>query len=67
LLELAGGDRRMTRPQQAGAGRGGTASRRPAAGGAVEVEDRALPDLGVLLGLLAGGLGLLEHGEHALA
>ena len=32
-----------------------------------EVEDRSLADQRVLLGLLAGGLGLLEHREHALA
>src|SRR4051794_19125669 len=32
-----------------------------------EVEDRALPDLRVLLGLLAGRLGLLQHRQHALA
>ena len=32
-----------------------------------EVEDRALTDLRVLLGLLARGLRLLEHREHALA
>ena len=32
-----------------------------------EIEDRALADLGVELGLLAGRLRLLEHAEHALA
>ena len=51
----------MARSQQSSAG---------AAGGFVaseHVEDRALADLGVLLGLLAGALGLLEDGEHALA
>src|ERR1700704_5090752 len=32
-----------------------------------QVEDRALTDQGVLLGLLSGALRLLEHRQHALA
>ena len=35
--------------------------------GGAEVEDRALADERVLLGLLAGRLGLLEHRQHPLA
>src|SRR6202011_5069806 len=31
------------------------------------VEDRRLPDQGVLLSLLTGALSVIEHGEHALA
>ncbi len=37
----------------------------PAAAPVEAVEDRALADLEVLLDLLAGALGLLEHAEHA--
>ena len=56
-------------------GIGGCDGRGERRGGAVavrrrrppRVEDRALADLRVLLGLLPGGLRLLEHGEHALA
>ena len=60
-IELLGGDRRM-----AGARR--TPARpAPSAGVGAEVEDRALADERVLLGLLARPLGLLEHREHALA
>src|SRR6185503_2818158 len=51
LLELLGGDRRVLRLGERG--------RR------VEVEDRALPDLRVELGLLTRALRLLEHDEHA--
>ena len=51
-----------------GEGRGGAVAARGALSGRLEeVEDRALADLGVLLDLLAGALGLLEHREHALA
>ena len=60
LVELLARDRRVRR---------GREGRRAAARVAAhrQVEDRALPDLRVELGLLAGGLGLLEHAEHALA
>ncbi len=36
-------------------------------GGGIQVENRPLTDLRVLLDLLAGSLGLLEHRQHALA
>ena len=65
LLELARRDRRVGRAAERRARR-----RRPAAAGVAavaEVEDRALADLRVLLRLLARGLRLLEHLEHALA
>src|SRR3954466_1556320 len=59
LLELLGWDRRVLRGHQ---GRGGVARAEIA-----EVEDAPLADLGVELRLLARGLRLLEHAEHALA
>jgi len=65
LLELGGRDRRV---RGTGEGRGcavgwvGAVSLR-----FEEVEDRPLPDLGVLLDLLAGALRLLQDLQHALA
>ena len=52
-------------PDLAGAGR--ISDLRGGASVFLQVEDRALADLRVLLHLLAGGLGLLEHLEHSLA
>src|SRR3954463_8736464 len=61
LLELLGWDRRVLRGHQ---GRGGAGA---AIAEVAEVEDAPLADLGVELRLLARGLRLLEHAEHALA
>ena len=61
LIELAGRNRRVTR---------GVTNRRraePSPRLDAEIEDRALPHGGVLLGLLAGRLGLLEHRQHSHA
>ena len=70
LVELLRGDRRMHRlgqPETRERARGAVGARSPAGGvllAFLEVEDRALSDEGVLLGLLARRLGLLEHFEH---
>src|ERR1700727_3620642 len=63
LVELLSGDRRMDRAHQTGAG--SSALRRIAR--LAEVEDRALPDLCILLHLLPVRLRVLEHVEHAFA
>ncbi len=57
-----GRDRAPTEPARIAAIPGGDGARL-----GCEVEDRALADLGVLLSLLASPLGLLQHGQHALA
>src|SRR5207244_7949208 len=72
LVELLGRNRRMNRARDpsTGASRPGLRRRaRPALGGPsrFEIEDRALADERVLLGLLPRRLGLLEDREHALA
>src|SRR5206468_2457523 len=62
LLELTGRDRWVLRRGERARGAGGGGGL-----GRIEIEDRSLPDLGVELGLLPGGLRLLEDAEHALA
>src|SRR3954466_6836292 len=64
LLELLGRNRRIRIPPARHEGRGGAGA---AIAEVAEVEDAPLADLGVQLRLLARGLRLLEHAEHALA
>src|SRR3954452_11959812 len=68
LLELLGRNRLIRIPPARHEGRGGAGAGAGAAIAEVaEVEDAPLADLGVELRLLARGLRLLEHVEHALA
>jgi hypothetical protein len=65
LLELDRRDRRVQRAREAERAAGGCLCSRGCV--FLQIEDRALPDLRVLLQLLACPLGLLEDFEHPLA
>ena len=68
-VELDRRDRRVARGRERRSRRSAATSPPVGRGGSagIEVEDRALADQRVLLGLLARALGLLEHRQHALA